>query len=144
MDDSSANESRPGAAKPGRLAVLYDGSCAMCRASADVIRTFDNSDQIDLLDIHTEERRAQFPGLDFDALMEELHVVDDRGRVRRGARAINEVLRRQHGIRGMLAWMWYVPGFAWLADRQYKRIANTRYSRDARGRMMKRAAPSGE
>jgi predicted DCC family thiol-disulfide oxidoreductase YuxK len=70
-----------------------------------------------------------------------LHVVDDRGRVRRGARAINEVLRRQRGMRGILAWMWYVPGFAWLADRQYKRIANTRYNRDARGRMMKSSVP---
>jgi predicted DCC family thiol-disulfide oxidoreductase YuxK len=66
--------------------------------------------------------------------MEELHVVDDAGRVTRGARAVNEVLRHQHGVRGWLAYLWYVPGYAWLADRQYKRIARSRYGVDCDGR----------
>jgi predicted DCC family thiol-disulfide oxidoreductase YuxK len=56
-----------------------------------------------------------------------LHVVNDRGQLWRGARAVNEILRQQRGIRGVLAWLWYLPGFAWLADRQYKRIARSRY-----------------
>jgi predicted DCC family thiol-disulfide oxidoreductase YuxK len=90
---------------------------------------FDNSDAIDLLDIHDLSQRGQFPGLRMENLMEELHVVDDQGRVWRGARAVNQVLRHQRGFRGMLAWLWYVPGYAWLADRQYKRIAQSRYGR---------------
>ncbi|HJU29756.1 MAG TPA: DCC1-like thiol-disulfide oxidoreductase family protein, partial [Candidatus Binataceae bacterium] len=96
----------------------------------------DNSGAIDLLDFHDDQNRASFPNLRIENLMEELHVVDDRGRVWRGARAVNEVLRYQHGIRGMLAWLWYLPGFAWMADRQYKRIARSRYCRDSRGRLM--------
>jgi len=118
-----------GRARPGRLAVLYDGACKLCRVSADAVRMFDNSDAIDLLDIHDPDQRGQFPGLRMENLMEELHVVDDCGRVWRGARAVNQVLRHQHGIRGILAWLWYVPGYAWLADRQYKRIARSRYGR---------------
>ena len=82
-----------------------------------------------------EDVRAQFPELKLENLLEELHAVDENGRVYRGARAINEILRRQNGLKGYLAYLWYIPGYAWLADRQYKRIAASRYARDASGRM---------
>jgi len=124
-----------GKASAGKLAILFDGSCEMCRASLDGIRQFDNSGQIEPLDLHHEEVRAQFPELKLENLLEELHAVDESGRVYRGARAINEILRRQRGLKGYLAYLWYVPGYAWLADRQYKRIAASRYQRDARGRL---------
>jgi predicted DCC family thiol-disulfide oxidoreductase YuxK len=124
-----------GKASAGKLAILYDGSCEMCRASLDGIRQFDNSGQIEPLDLHEDEVRAQFPDLKLENLLEELHAVDEGGRVYRGARAINEILRRQRGLKGYLAYLWYVPGYAWLADRQYKRIAASRYQRDASGRV---------
>jgi predicted DCC family thiol-disulfide oxidoreductase YuxK len=124
-----------GNASAGKLAILYDGSCEMCRASLDGVRQFDNSGKMEPLDLNQEEVRAQFPELELENLLEELHAVDEDGRVYRGARAINEILRRQRGLKGYLAYLWYVPGYAWLADRQYKRIAASRYSRDARGRL---------
>src|SRR5882762_955414 len=130
--DKSANL---GKASAGKLAILYDGSCDMCRASVDGINQFDNSGLIEPLDLIDPDARAKFPDLKLEHLIEELHAVDDRGRVYRGARAINEILRRQHGLKGLLAYLWYVPMFAWLADRQYKRIAATRYDRDASGRI---------
>lgn len=138
MPETSSPTAR---AKPGRIAVLYDGACHLCRMSAEAVRMFDNSGAIDLLDFHDEENRACFPDLRMENLMEELHVVDDRGRVWRGARAVNEVLRHQHGIRGLLAWLWYLPGFPWLADRQYKRIAGSRYSRDSHHRPIDSSQP---
>jgi predicted DCC family thiol-disulfide oxidoreductase YuxK len=107
----------------------------MCRASLDGIRQFDNSGKMEPLDLHLEEVRTQFPDLKLENLLEELHAVDESGRVYRGARAINEILRRQKGLRGYLAYLWYIPGYAWLANRQYKRIAASRYSRDARGNL---------
>jgi len=124
-----------GKASPGMLAILYDGSCEMCRASLDGIRQFDNSGKMEPLDLHLEEVRTQFPDLKRENLLEELHAVDESGRVYRGARAINEILRRQKGLRGYLAYLWYIPGYAWFANRQYKRIAASRYSRDARGQL---------
>ena len=124
-----------GKASPGMLAILYDGSCEMCRASLDGIRQFDNSGKMEPLDLHLEEVRTQFPDLKLENLLEELHAVDESGRVYRGARAINEILRRQKGLRGYLAYLWYIPGYAWLANRQYQRIAASRYSRDARGQL---------
>ncbi len=126
MGDFAQHES-VGRARPGRLAVLYDGACAMCRASADIVRSYDNSDKIDLLNFHDDELRVRFPAIELDALMDELHVIDDQGNVWRGARAVNQIMRYQHGVRGMLAWLWYFPGFAFIADWQYKRIARSRY-----------------
>src|SRR5271170_7250334 len=124
-----------GKASAGKLAILYDGSCELCRASLDGIRQFDNSGKMEPLDLHVDEVRAQFPELKLENLLEELHAVDENGRVYRGARAINEILRRQRGLKGYLAYLWYIPGYAWVADRQYKRIAASRYQRDARGRL---------
>ena len=124
-----------GRASAGKLAILYDGSCKMCRASLDGIRQFDNSGKMEPLDLHEEAVRAKFPDLKMENLLEELHAVDESGRVYRGARAINEILRRQRGLKGYLAYLWYIPGYAWLADRQYKRIAPSRYQRDEHGRL---------
>ncbi|HEY6298637.1 MAG TPA: DUF393 domain-containing protein [Candidatus Binatus sp.] len=124
-----------GKASAGKLAILYDGSCEMCRASLDGIRQFDNSGKMEPLDLHQEEVRAKFPELKLENVLEELHAVDENGRVYRGARAINEILRRQKGLKGYLAYLWYIPGYAWVADRQYKRIAASRCARDSRGRL---------
>ena len=135
-----AESANPGKASAGRLAILYDGSCDLCRASVDGINQFDNSGLIEPLDLQDEEMRAKFPDLKLDNLLEELHAVDDNGRVYRGARAINEILRRQRGLKGYLAYLWYIPPYAWIADWQYKRIAASRYTRDARGKLKTPAA----
>ncbi len=134
-----AEQRSTGKASAGKLAILYDGSCDLCRASVQGVDNFDNSGTIEALDLNDADARAQFPDLQLADLLEELHAVDDQGRIFRGARAINEILRRQGGITGMLAYLWYVPGYAWMADRQYKRIASTRNLRDSRGRLK----PSG-
>jgi hypothetical protein len=57
----------------------------MCRTSVEFARKFDNSNKLDLLDFHATELREQFPDITLEALMKELHVVDDRGNVWRGA-----------------------------------------------------------
>ena len=124
-----------GKASRGMLAILFDGGCDMCRTSMQAIEKFDSSGRIEPVDLHDPESRAKFPALVIKDLLEELHAVDDQGTVYRGARAINEILRRQPGIKGWLAYAWYIPGYAWLAERQYKRIAASRYQRDASGRM---------
>jgi predicted DCC family thiol-disulfide oxidoreductase YuxK len=122
-------------ASPGKLAALIDGTCAMCQAAGAAIRKFDTANRIEILDLHDPDARARFPELKMEHLVEELHVVDDGGRIYRGARAVNELLRYQNGIKRMLAYLWYVPGYAWFADRQYKRIAASRYQRDSSGRV---------
>jgi predicted DCC family thiol-disulfide oxidoreductase YuxK len=114
--------------------VLYDGGCEMCRNVAAGVLRYDNTDALELLDANEPAARAQFPELKLDDLLYELHVIDDRGRVYRGARAVNEILRRQAGMRSLIAYLWYLPGYAWLADRQYKAIAGRRYRFGAAGK----------
>jgi predicted DCC family thiol-disulfide oxidoreductase YuxK len=116
-------------ANPGKLAVLYDGGCQMCRDVAGGILRYDNTGALELFDATDPATRAHFPELELKNLLYELHVVDDEGRLYRGARAVNEILRRQAGLRSLLAYLWYLPGYAWMADRQYKAIAGNR-SRD--------------
>ena len=114
--------------------MLYDGGCEMCRNVAAGVLRYDNTDALELLDANEPAARAQFPELKLDDLLYELHVIDDRGRVYRGARAVNEILRRQAGLRSLIAYLWYLPGYAWLADRQYKAIAGRRYRFGAAGK----------
>ena len=107
--------------------MLYDGGCEMCRNVAAGVLRYDSTKALELLDANEPAARAQFPELRLDDLLYELHVIDDGGRVYRGARAVNEILRRQAGPRSLFAYLWYLPGFAWIADRQYKAIAGRRY-----------------
>ena len=122
---NSSGES--GKASPGKIAVLFDGACSMCRAAAEEMRKFDDSDSLELFDLHHPDVSARFPELRLEHLLRELHIVDDAGRIYRGARAINEILRHQSGMKHYLAYLWYVPGFPWLADWQYRRLAASRY-----------------
>ena len=135
MEQASTQVGGAGKASRGMLAILYDGGCDMCRTSLKAIERFDVSGKLEPIDLHEPEVRAKFPDLEIKDLLEELHAVDDQGNVFRGARAINEILRIQPGIRGWLAYAWYIPGYARLADWQYKRIARSRYLRDASGRI---------
>ena len=124
-----------GKASHGKLALLYDGSCTMCTEGVNRACRFDNTGNLEPIDLFDPAVRARFPDLKPENLVKELHAVDDSGRVYRGARAVNEILRRQNGPRSWLAYLWYIPGYAWLAERQYQRIAASRYERDAAGRV---------
>jgi predicted DCC family thiol-disulfide oxidoreductase YuxK len=111
----------------------------MCRESAAAIRHLDSRGAIEVFDLQNPAHRARFPQLRLDELLEALHAVDDRGNVYRGARAINEIMRRQGGIRRLLAYLWYLPGYPQLAEWQYRRLAATRYDRDEHGRLKSQA-----
>jgi predicted DCC family thiol-disulfide oxidoreductase YuxK len=124
-----------GKASHGKLALLYDGSCAMCTEGVNKACRFDNTGNLEPIDLFDSAVHARFPDLKLENLVKELHAVDDSGRVYRGAHAVNEILRRQNGLRSWLAYLWYIPGYPWLADRQYRRIAASRYERDAAGRL---------
>jgi len=123
-----APESIPDEAPLGKLVIIYDGGCGSCRDAVRRLAYFDNTGALEMLDLHDPATRIRFAALSFDALMFELHAVDDRGRVYRGARGVNEILRRQRGPRRFAALLWYVPGVALISDRVYKFVAARRFS----------------
>jgi predicted DCC family thiol-disulfide oxidoreductase YuxK len=130
-----AEERSVGKASPGKLALLYDGSCTKCTEGVNRACRCDNTGNLEPIDLFDPAVHVRFPDLKLENLVEELHAVDDSGRVYRGARAVNEILRRQNGLRSWLSYLWYIPGYPWLADWQYKRIAASRYPRSAAGRL---------
>ncbi|MGA8058341.1 MAG: DCC1-like thiol-disulfide oxidoreductase family protein, partial [Candidatus Binataceae bacterium] len=64
-------------ATAGKLAVLYDGGCEMCRTVAAGILRYDNTESLELFDANEPAARAHFPELRLDDLLYELHVIDD-------------------------------------------------------------------
>ena len=113
----------------GASAVLiYDGDCAMCRASALWLmrRALGRGDEeLEILACRSQARRTRFPHIDEAACLSAMQLVLPDGRVLSGADAVPELLARMPG------WRWLrhafdVPGARPLARRAYAWIAANR------------------
>ena len=108
------------------LTVLFDGSCTLCRASANRVRRFDSRGRIELLDLHDPSATQRFPQINREEALKWMQVVDPQGRVYSGADAwarIGELLPGWN----LLAWILQIPGIRWLAAKVYALIARNRY-----------------
>ena|SRR5215469_14722010 len=108
------------------LTVLFDGSCNLCRGSAERVRRLDTDHRIEFLDLHDPSAAQRFPQIDRDEAMKWMQAVDRRGRTFSGADAWARI--------GMLlpvwkffAWILLVPGVRFLAAKIYAWIARNRY-----------------
>ena len=108
------------------LAVLYDGSCSLCRASVARARQFDKRQRVEFLDLHDPVAQERFPQIDRDVAMRWMQAVDARGHVWSGAEAWARVGLRLPGW-NLLAWVLLLPGVRWLAAGVYSWIARNRY-----------------
>lgn len=108
------------------LAVLYDGSCNFCRASADRVRRFDTGRRIELLDLHDPAVPQRFPQIDHEIAMRWMQAVDARGRVYSGVDAWARIGMLLPGW-NLLAWLLPVPGIHWISAKIYDWIARNRY-----------------
>ena len=61
------------------LTVLFDGACALCRASAANVRRFDRLGRIELLDLHDPEAPRRFPQVDREKALVWMQAVDRKG-----------------------------------------------------------------
>jgi len=108
--------------------LIYDGDCAMCRASALWLMRRalgSGAAQLELLPCRSPARRARFPAIDEAACLTAMQLVLDDGRVLSGADAVPELLAR------MPRWRWLrhvfdMPGARPLARRAYAWIARNR------------------
>jgi len=108
------------------LTVLFDGSCTLCRASANRVRRLDARGRIELLDLHDPSATQRFPQINREEALKWMQVVDPQGRVYSGADAwarIGELLPGWN----LLAWILQIPGIRWLAAKVYALIARNRY-----------------
>jgi len=106
------------------LAVLYDEDCGICVKTAGWIRRLDPSGKTDCIAALSEEREQRFPDLDPVRLMEAMHCVDESGKVFIGHEGCREILKRLPLF--PISWLWYLPGWNWLADKGYRWVADNR------------------
>ena len=109
-----------------RAVLIYDGECAMCRASALwLMRRARVSDQLEILPCRSGPRRTRFPQITDAACMQAMQLVLADGRVLSGADAVPELLRRVRG------WRWVasvlgLPPVRPLTRRLYGWVARSR------------------
>ncbi len=108
------------------LTVLYDGSCALCRASVARLQRMDRSGRIELLDLHDPQASARFPQVDREEAMRLMQAVDGAGRVFSGVDAWARIGLSLPGWK-LLAWLLLVPGIHFLAGAVYSWVARNRY-----------------
>ena len=106
--------------------LIYDGECAMCRASALwVMRLALSRGALEILPCRSEPRRARFPQVSDTACTEAMQLALPDGRVLAGADAVPALLRRIRGL-GWLATLFALPGAGPVARRFYAWVARNR------------------
>ncbi len=107
--------------------LLYDATCRFCTASSKRALWFAPRGSLLLRDVNDPALQARY-GVTPDAAKRAMHLVSPRGRVSVGAYAMRELLRRSRWVFVRpLAYLWRVPGFAWVADHAYSWVADHRY-----------------
>jgi predicted DCC family thiol-disulfide oxidoreductase YuxK len=108
------------------LTVLYDGSCALCRASVARLRRMDRGGRVALLDLHDPQASVRFPQVDREKAMRLMQAVDSTGRAFSGVDAWARIGLSLPGWK-LLAWLLLVPGIHFLAGAIYAWVARNRY-----------------
>ena len=106
--------------------LIYDGECAMCRASALwLMRLALSRGELEILPCRAVSRRTRFPQISDEACMTAMQLVLPGGCTLAGADAVPELLRRIRGL-GWLATVFALPGARPIARRVYGWIAKNR------------------
>jgi predicted DCC family thiol-disulfide oxidoreductase YuxK len=106
--------------------LIYDGECAMCRASALwLMRLALSRGELEILPCRSAARRTRFPHISDEACMSAMQLVLPGGGTVAGADAVPELLHRIRGL-GWLATVFALPGARPVARRVYGWIARNR------------------
>lgn len=108
------------------LAVLYDGSCSLCRGSVARVRRFDTRHRLELMDLHDASVPQRFPQIDPEVARRWMQAVDPQGHVFSGVDAWARIGLRLPGW-NLLAWVLLVPGIHWAGTKIYNWVARNRY-----------------
>ena len=86
--------------RPGTDIVIYDGKCRICTAQVHKLDRWDSRRRLSFMSLHDYEVYLRWPDMPCQRLMEEMAVVDYRGRCHWGPEAIRYLSRR-------LPWLWW-------------------------------------
>jgi predicted DCC family thiol-disulfide oxidoreductase YuxK len=114
------------AERPAADVVVYDGECGFCRAQVKKLLWWDCQSKLAYLSLHDGEVFRRWPDLDPQRLMQEMLVVDRKGRRHWGPEAIRYLTHRLRRL-WWAAPVFYVPGVMFVWRRIYRRVARNRY-----------------
>ena len=106
--------------------VIYDGNCRFCCRQVKRLARWDKRGRLAFLSLHSPEIEERFPDLSHDELMEQMYLVDRRGKRYAGAAAfryLTRKLRRLWALAPFLHIPFTLPLWQWV----YRRIAKRRY-----------------
>lgn len=125
MTDTPADLPTPDE-RPGADVVIYDGECGICTAQVSRLPWWDCQDKLSYLSLHDPQVHRRWPDLSKDRLMQQMCIVDTRGRRHWGAYALRYLTRRLRRL-WWAAPAAYFPGSMLLAKPLYGWIARNRY-----------------
>ncbi|XOZ34121.1 thiol-disulfide oxidoreductase DCC family protein [Halomonadaceae bacterium KBTZ08] len=104
--------------------LFYDGQCPLCIKEVRLLQRIGDED-LRLIDVHSLQDPAVWPGVSREHLLQRLHLLDDWGIYRTGLRAT--VQTWCHTPFGFLFRPLLIPGLRTLAEAAYNRWAQRRY-----------------
>jgi len=110
------------------ITVFYDGSCSVCAAEIEHYRRKDHAGRLVLIDISAPDFRPEQYGIDRQAFMHELHVIDRKGEVYRGIDSFRAIWQAfpASTLYGMMGTLITLPLINPLARLCYKGFARIR------------------
>jgi predicted DCC family thiol-disulfide oxidoreductase YuxK len=113
--------------RPDADVVLYDGRCGFCRARVNQLQWLDGGGgRLAYLSLHDPEVAQRYPDVSPERLLEEMCVVDRRGRRHWGAGAVRYLSRRLPRL-WWLAPLMHLPGVMLVARPVYGWVSRNRY-----------------
>jgi predicted DCC family thiol-disulfide oxidoreductase YuxK len=107
--------------------VIYDGHCKFCTAQVKNLARWDGCGRrLAFLSLHDPEVASRFPDLTYDQLMQEMYVIDRRGKRHAGADAFRYLTTRLPRLY-VLAPLMHIPFSLPLWRWGYKQVAKHRY-----------------
>ena len=113
--------------RPGTDIVIYDGDCRFCTAQVQNLARWDKRGRLSFLSLHDPEVGSRFPDLTQDQLMEEMYVVDPRGRRYAGGDAFRYLTTRLPALYPLAPFM-HLPFTRPIWRWGYRQVAKRRYA----------------
>jgi predicted DCC family thiol-disulfide oxidoreductase YuxK len=112
--------------RPDADIVVYDGDCGICTAQVSKLPGMDRKGRLAYLSLHDEEVQRRWPEVSRDRLMEEMLIVDRKGKRHWGPEAIRYLTRRLPRL-WPAAPLAYFPGSMLVWRPLYRWVARNRY-----------------
>ena len=113
---------------PGRnFAVVYDGSCSVCKKVVAILERWDRNRELELLPSETPGLAERFPWIPARAYVESIQVVRCAdGKTWQGAAAMERLIDALPKGK-LVTWIFSIPFARPLAEKGYRWFARNRY-----------------